>query len=309
MPRHDAVDCHVPSPPSRPAGLDSTGPESPFEGSRVKAVVAVAGMGSRFFPVAKTINKCMLPVLNEPVVAYAVADCIAAGAHEIAIITAPGETGRQVRHYFTHDHDLEQYFANRGWQAKYQSIAHLHDQADFTFIEQPRDDRYGTALPAMIAGDFIGDDDFLLLAGDDLLLRTDGGSDLADLVAARAAAGTPAAVAAATVPGPDAHRYGILSPRTDRGNQVLDAIIEKPADYQQSSAYINISRTLLPGDAVPYFNRLKPAANGEYQATDAVEAYARDHDVLIHPIHGQYYDCGNTTGWLAANNAAAASPA
>ncbi|WP_406451973.1 sugar phosphate nucleotidyltransferase [Streptomyces sp. NBC_00876] len=272
----------------------------------MKAVVAVAGMGSRFFPVAKTINKCMLPVLNEPVVAYAVADCLAAGADRIAIITAPGETGRQVRHYFTQDLDLKQYFTDRGWQAKYEAIAHLHDQADFTFIEQPRDERYGTALPAMIAGDFIDGDDFLLLAGDDLLLRTDGGSDLADLVAARTAAGTPAAVAAATVPGADAHRYGILSPRTSgQGHQVLDAIVEKPTEYRQPSAYINISRTLLPGDAVPYFDSLKPAANGEYQATDAVAAYARDHDVLIHPVRGQYYDCGNTAGWLAANNAAA----
>ncbi|MFG2333411.1 sugar phosphate nucleotidyltransferase [Streptomyces sp. NPDC048604] len=272
----------------------------------MKAVVAVAGMGSRFFPVAKTINKCMLPVLNEPVVAYAVADCLAAGAREIALVTADGETGRQVRHYFTHDPDLEQYFAGRGWQAKYEAIAHLHDQADFTFIEQPRDERYGTALPAMLAGDFIDGDDFLLLAGDDLLLRTDGGSDLADLVAARAAAGTPAAMAAASVPGADAHRYGILNPRAGaQGHQVLDALLEKPTEYQEATAYINISRTLLPGDAVPYFLELKPAANGEYQATDAVAAYARDHDVLIHPVRGQYYDCGNTTGWLAANHAAA----
>ncbi|MEU7947422.1 sugar phosphate nucleotidyltransferase [Micromonospora taraxaci] len=273
----------------------------------MKAVIAVAGMGSRFFPIGKTINKSMLPILNHPVLAYAVADCIAAGAREIAIVTAPGEAGRQVRHYLSEDHDLKAYFSARGWQDKYAPLADLHRQADFTFLEQPRDDRYGTALPAIIAAEFIGNEDFLLVAGDDLLLRADGGSDLADLAAARAAAGTPAALAAATVPGAEAHRYGILHPRTAAaGHHLLDELLEKPDSYGKPTAYINISRTLLPAHAVAYFQKLTPAPNGEYQATDAVAAFARDHDVLIQPITGQYHDCGNPAGWLAANNAAAA---
>ncbi|MFE4829860.1 sugar phosphate nucleotidyltransferase [Streptomyces sp. NPDC056672] len=273
----------------------------------LKAVIAVAGTGSRFFPIAKTVNKCMLPIGNQPVIAYAVADCLAAGARQIAIVTAAGETGRQVHHYFTEDTGLKAYFTSRGWDAKYEAIAHLHDQAEFTFIEQPRDDRYGTALPAILATDFIGGDDFLLLAGDDLLLRTGSGSDLADLTAARTHAGTPAAIAAATVPGTDAHRYGILTHRTTAaGHPVLHDIVEKPRHYKDTTAHINISRALLPADALNYFAKLDPAANGEYQATDAIAAYSRDHDVLIHPVTGQYHDCGNPQGWLAANNAAAA---
>ncbi|SFT31432.1 sugar phosphate nucleotidyltransferase [Streptomyces sp. ok210] len=272
-----------------------------------RAVIAVAGMGSRFFPVAKSLNKCMLPVLEQPVLAYAVADCLAAGVCEIAIVIAAGESGRQVRHYFTEDHGMREYFAARGWQEKYEPIAHLHDQADFTFIEQPRDgDRYGTALPAILAADFIADQDFFLIAGDDLLLRPDGGSDLADLAAASIAAGTRGAVAAATVPGTDAHRYGVLSPRTaPGGQQVLDDLLEKQAAYSAPTAFINISRSWLPADAIPYFEELAPAANGEYQANDAISAFARDRDVLIHPVTGRYFDCGNTAGWVAANIAAA----
>jgi UTP--glucose-1-phosphate uridylyltransferase len=273
----------------------------------VKAVIAVAGMGTRFYPIAKTICKCMLPVVDQPVLAYAVADCIAAGASDIAIVTADGEPGRQVRHYFTEDTGLAAYFAARGQPGRYEPVAHLHDQASFTFIEQPRDtSRYGTALPAILGADFTGGEDFFLIAGDDLLLRDDGGSDLADLAAARNAAGAPAALAAATVPGRDAHRYGILQARTDGcGHQLLDGLIEKPARYEQATAYVNISRALLPGDALPYFSKLTPAASGEYQATDAIAAYARDHDTLIHSVAGRYYDCGSPAGWLAANNAAA----
>ncbi|WP_331757208.1 sugar phosphate nucleotidyltransferase (plasmid) [Streptomyces sp. NBC_01544] len=274
-----------------------------------RAVIAVAGVGTRFFPVTKSLNKCMLPVLEQPVLAYAVADCLAAGVHEIAIVTAAGEGGRQVRHYFTEDHGMKEYFAARGWQEKYKPIAHIHDQADFTFIEQPRDgDRYGTALPAILAADFVADQDFFLIAGDDLLLRPDGGSDLAELAAANIAAGTRGAVAAATVTGKDAHRYGIFSPRkAPGGHQVLDDLLEKPAAYGAPTAFINISRSLLPADAIPYFEKLAPAANGEFQATDAIAAFARDRDVLIHPVTGRYFDCGNTAGWLAANIAAASA--
>ncbi|MFJ3176770.1 hypothetical protein ACIPJK_39635 [Streptomyces roseus] len=81
----------------------------------------------------------------------------------------------------------------------------------------------------------------------------------------------------------------------------------KPGRYRAASAYISTSRMLLCGDAVPYFEKVRPApSNGEYQATDAIGSYARDYEVLIHPVSGQYHDCGTSAGWLAANNAAAA---
>jgi UTP--glucose-1-phosphate uridylyltransferase len=273
-----------------------------------KAVIAVAGLGSRFFPIGKTINKCMLPVLNQPVIAYAVADCLAAGADQIAIVIPPGQLGCQVRHYFTEDTALRDHLASRDWHDKYQPIAHLHTQAEFTFIEQPRNGRYGTALPAILATDFIGTDDFLLLAGDDLLLRTDGGSDLADLTATRERTGATAAIAAATVPATDAHRYGVLTPHTpttENQHPYLAEITEKPHHHPDPTAHINISRTLLPAHSLPYFHNLTPAPNGEYQATDAITTYARNHTMIIHPITGHYHDCGNTHDWLTANNTAA----
>ncbi|GAA1994307.1 sugar phosphate nucleotidyltransferase [Kitasatospora viridis] len=272
----------------------------------MRAVIAAAGMGTRFFPIGRTVTKAMLPVLDRPVIAYAVADCVAAGAREIAIVTAPGEAGRQIRHYFSHDAELEAYCTARGWQDKYSSVADLHRQADFTFIEQPRDERYGTAVPAILAAEFIGDEDVFLVSGDDLLLRPDGGFDLADLAAARTGAGTPGAIAAAIVPGAQAGRFGILNPRTGPGGaQVLDTLLEKPKDYEPASAFINISRVLLPAEAIRYFEKLLPAANGEYQATDAIVAFARDHELLIHPASGQYHDCGSPVGLLAAGLAAA----
>lgn len=272
-----------------------------------KAVIAVAGFGSRFFPVAKTVNKCMLPVLDKPVVQYMVEDCVRAGVSRIAIVTAAGQSGAQVRHYFTPDPDTEDYFHRRGWDDKWRPAAGLHELAEFTFLEQPRDGRYGTAVPTMIARDFVGDDDFFMLGGDDVLLRADGGSDLADLVQRRDAAGTPGAIAAVTVGGGEAYRYGVLATTRRNGLDLLDDIVEKPHDWDGPTAFINISRCLVSADFFGYLDRLTPSqTNGEYQVTDALVAYAGDHEVLISPVAGAYHDCGNVTGWLAANNAAAA---
>lgn len=268
-----------------------------------KAVVAVAGYGSRFFPVAKSVNKSMLPILNRPVIHAAVEDCVRAGVQQIAIVTSPGDT--QVRHYFTEDRGLRERFHERGWDAKYAAIADLQDMADFTFLEQPRDGRYGTALPPMVAADWVGGDDFVLMSGDDLVLREDGGCDLADMVDRRGETGLPAAVAAAVKPGSEAYRYGVLVTRQRDDLLLLDHLEEKPADFTQPIAHVNISRQVLPGAFLDYLADLKPAANGEYQYTDALAEFLRDHEVLVCPLRGQYHDCGDPAGWLAANIAAA----
>ena len=176
-----------------------------------KAVIAVAGYGSRFFPIAKTINKCMLPVLNKPILQLAVEDCVRAGIQQIAIVTAPGDS--QVRHYFGHDEGMRRHFHERGWDAKYEAIAGLENLAEFVFLEQPRDGRYGSALPAMVATDFIDGDPFVLMSGDDMVLREDGGCDLSDMVRHRAQTGVPGVIAAATKPGEQAHKYGVFVTR------------------------------------------------------------------------------------------------
>jgi UTP--glucose-1-phosphate uridylyltransferase len=85
---------------------------------------------------------------------------------------------------------------------------------------------------------------------------------------------------------------------------LLDRLAEKPTDYTGEFAFVNISRAILPGAYLDYLDDLKPAANGEYQSTDAIQALVEDHDMLVHPIRGAYHDCGDPAGWLAANVAA-----
>lgn len=273
-----------------------------------KAVISTAGFGSRFFPVSVAVNKSLLPILNRPVIDYLVRELVAADVHDIAFVTLPGDD--QIRRYFEESEWVKDYFHNRGWESKYEPLAELYEQLSdvrFTWIEQPVDGKYGTAIPALLAREWIGDSDWFLLSGDDVILRADGGSDLADLAVAHEAAGTDAAMQVTEVPWEQVSRYGVVKVRDDNGNLLLDGAVEKPAREDAPSNLASISRFLLGPDFFTALDDLKPDdKSGEYLSIAALINYAKSHRVLVHTITGEYHDCGQPSGWLQANNAAAA---
>jgi UTP--glucose-1-phosphate uridylyltransferase len=272
-----------------------------------KAVVSTAGFGSRFFPVSVAVNKSLLPILNRPVIDYLVRELVAADVQDIAFVTMPGDD--QIRRYFEESDWVRDYFFNRGWQDKYEPLAELYGNlADvrFTWIEQPVDGKYGTAIPGLLAREWIGDSDWFLLSGDDVILRSDGGSDLADLADAHAAAGTDAGMQVTEVPWDRVSRYGVVKVREQNGIRLLDGAVEKPARKDAPSNLASISRFLLGPDFFDALDELKPDdKSGEYLSIAALINYAQDHSVLVHTITGEYHDCGQPNGWLQANNAAA----
>ena len=272
-----------------------------------KAVVSTAGFGSRFFPVSVAVNKSLLPILNRPVIDYLVRELVAAGVHDIAFVTMPGD--EQIRRYFEQSDWVKEYFSSRGWHSKYEPLAELYDglaDVRFSWIEQPVDGKYGTAIPAMLAREWVGDSDWFLLSGDDVILRADDGSDLADLAVAHAAADTDAAMQVTEVPWDRVSRYGVVKIREQNGVRLLDGAVEKPARDDAPSNLASISRFLLSPDFFEALDELKPDDNsGEYLSIAALINYAQSHPVLVHTIAGEYHDCGQPNGWLQANNAAA----
>lgn len=265
-------------------------------------MICVAGYGARFLPITKVLNKAMLPILTRPAVEYLVRDCIAAGVTDIAFVVRPDDS--QVRAYFTENHEMKGFFIERGWHEKYQQVAHVHEGANFTFLVQGPEAGYGTAIPAVIAAEFVDGDDFLLLTGDDFVLRA-GGSDIGDLVRARRESGAGAAITATTVPDEEVFRYGSLVTRERGGVSYLTGAVEKPAPGTAPSNLVNISRFLLPFEMMTELARV-PAdpRSGERRSIDAVVNFAQHQDVLVHRSAGQYFDCGQVSGWLAANQAA-----
>jgi len=273
----------------------------------LKAVISTAGFGSRFFPVTVAVNKSLLPILNRPVIDYLVSELLPAGVREIAFVTLPGDD--QIRRYFEKSDWIETYFNDRHWEEKYARVAELYDRLKdvrFNWIEQPIDGNYGTAIPALLARDWIGDSDWFLLSGDDVVLRADGGSDLADLLHDRNAAGVPAGMQVTEVSWNRVHRYGIIRTRKHGTWDVMDGAVEKPSREEAPSNLASISRFILTPDFFDILERLEPdPASGEYQSIAGLIRYAQDHPVLVYKIKGEYHDCGQPSSWLEANNSAA----
>jgi UTP--glucose-1-phosphate uridylyltransferase len=255
----------------------------------MKAVISTAGFGTRMFPITAAVNKSLLPVGNRPVIDYLLTELVNAGINDVAIV-------------------IEDYFHNRGWDEKYGPVAAVRERFGrlrFTWLEQPLDGRYGTAIPPLLAREFVGNSDWLLLTGDDVVLRSDGGSDLADLIAARTLAAVPAAIQVTEVPAENLSRYGIIRTRAhldDPARMLFDGAVEKPAPGHAPSNLASISRFVLRPDFFDYLDALSPdPRNGEYLSVTALIKYAADNPVLVHPIAGRYHDCGSINGLLGAN--------
>lgn len=280
------------------------------------AVVLTAGYGSRLFPVTAVVPKSLMPIGRYPVIHYVLADLVAAGVRDIAVVVGVGDSA--VERYVRGDPQVAADFQHRGWSAKYDAVQEVHEElgvAEFTFIEQnTRSGEYGTAIPARLAADFIAGRDCFYLSGDDLLLPAKGSGGAArrndaDLLALRSAAsGLAGAMQVTEVDPSQAGRYGIVSTRVDQDRRLLlDRLVEKsPAVARTPSSLANISRYLLTPAVVEAAQLLDPdPTTGEFMITSAIQAVSLHSRVGVSVAEGRYFDCGSADGWLAANVATA----
>lgn len=267
------------------------------------AVVLTAGYGSRLFPITAVVQKSLLPVLNLPVLHYVLADLVAAGVDDIAVVVDRGD--RAIRSYLEGAPQVAADLRTRGWGAKYSPIAAAHAQlsaARFTIIEQDvTTGDYGTAVPARLAAAFVGDRSCFYLSGDDLLMATDGGTNEVDLADLRSAATRRlAALQVAAVPVEVADRYGMVDLRPASSGWELESLVEKSSSRQ--GTYANISRYYLPPEA--YATVVGQGADpqtGEVMITDALRQLGERGPVGISIADGAYFDCGSIDGWHQAN--------
>lgn len=266
-----------------------------------------AGYGSRLFPVTSVVPKSLMPIGRYPVVHHVLAD-LAAGIEDIAVVVGAGDDG--VERYVRGDPRVAESFRVRGWSSKYEVVQRVHDElaaASFTFIEQDLGaGAYGTAVPARLAADFIADRDCFYLSGDDLLLDPNSDRNTADLDRLRFSAVDATAAMQVTLVDPtQAHLYGIVSTLLDQQDRVLlDRLVEKSAVTTGTRA--NISRYFLTSALMDEVRHLEPdEVTGELMITTAIQALSIKSPVGVSVAAGQYFDCGNADGWLAANVAVA----
>jgi UTP--glucose-1-phosphate uridylyltransferase len=265
------------------------------------ALISAAGYGSRFFPVSKSVQKEMLPVLNRPVLDYLVDDCIAAGISHIILIVREGQD--LVRHYYTEQPELRTFFEQMGSAKKYEAIENLHHKARFSFITQRDVDGYGTAVPVKLARQYLEDEEaFLFLTGDDFMYHPEGGSEAADLAALWEATKASAVMSAREVEEQQVSRYGIIETEERDGHRYMRSLIEKPALGSTTSRLANISKYVLTPALFPLIEDQEvDSKSGELYITDSLIALSKANPIAVHVPRGDYLDCGTVASWLKAN--------
>ncbi len=262
-----------------------------------KAIISVAGWGTRRLPITKAIDKCMLPVGNRPIVDYVVRDCIKAGITEIFFVVNRGST--QLQQYYSDNERLNHFLEYNRKQDLIELARPPHNIA-FHFVEQDSNAKYGTAIPvALVFPHLKKGESVAVLGGDDFVYNPDGSSELSRLMEATPEGGN--SLLSASVAPEEVTRYGVIDFDDDTG--AFARIVEHPPVGQAPSNQINISKYILNYDMLTrIYNYAQLEVSGEFYIIEPIgQAVLENVTVTVVPAVGEYLDCGNVHGWLHAN--------
>ena len=261
-----------------------------------KAVFPVAGQGTRFLPATKTVPKEMLPVVDRPLIQYAVDEAIAAGCDTLVFVT--NRYKHAVADYFDRAYELEHRLEQNGKTDLLEVVRNIlpsHVRALFVTQTEAR----GLGHAVLCARVAIGDEPFAVLLPDDLIF-TRGPGVLAQMLEL---AGTTGAgvVAVQDVPREQTGGYGIVATAERDGRpDRIEAIVEKPSPAQAPSTLAVVGRYVLPPQIFDLLEELPPGSGGEIQLTDGIAALLAQHPMLAHRFVGRRFDCGTPIGMVEA---------
>ncbi len=261
-----------------------------------KAVFPVAGLGTRFLPATKAMPKEMLPIVDKPLIQYAVEEAAAAGITQMIFIT--GRHKRAIEDHFDHAPELEAELIAKGRHELAQIVRNISPAAE-SFIYIRQSEPLGLGHAVLCAEPAVGDEPFAVLLADDLIDADQAA--IGQLVAARADQGGGNVVAVEDVPRADTSRYGIVSstPINQRTSR-LSHIVEKPAPDAAPSTLAVLGRYVLEPEIFAHLKRIPRGTGGEIQLTDAIAQMVPAGCTYAYRYEGQRFDCGSKAGFLQA---------
>lgn len=265
-------------------------------GHRVKAVIPAAGLGTRFLPATKNQPKEMLPVVDKPAIQYVVEECVASGITQILIITGRGK--RAIEDHFDRSMELEGALAKAGAEHSLAEVQRIGRMADLHFVRQK--EALGLGHAVLCARPYVGDEPFLVLLGDDLVVSAT--PCLQQLVAAHERVGG-SVVAVEHVPRQRLGSYGVVDPgpAVEPNLFPVKGLVEKPAPEDAPSDLGILGRYLLSPSIFEELAATEPGQGGEIQLTDALRRLAAKEAMHALVVDGTRYDVGDKLGWLKAN--------
>ncbi|MCW8827973.1 MAG: UTP--glucose-1-phosphate uridylyltransferase GalU [Gammaproteobacteria bacterium] len=261
-----------------------------------KAVFPVAGLGTRFLPATKANPKEMLPVVDKPLIQYAVEEAVEAGIKEMIFVTSSAK--RAIEDHFDKNYELETELEKKG---KKQLLQILRDivPSDVSCIYIRQAEALGLGHAVLCAKPAVGNEPFAVLLADDLIDGDGAGvvKQMVDLYGEQRCS----ILGVQEVPKTETDKYGIVSTGEDDGEVAsITNIIEKPKPIQAPSNLAVVGRYILTPRIFDHLGRTGRGSGGEIQLTDAIAHLLEDETVLAYRFKGTRYDCGSKIGYLKA---------
>ena len=268
-----------------------------------KAIIPVAGWGTRRLPITIVIEKSMLPVGNRPLVDYSVQELIKAGITDIYMVISNVEPC-QVQEFYRDNLALNDYLVERGKADRLALAKTLPDHVKIHYTTQDPAGRYGTAVPiALVVEEYNLDEPVLVFMGDDFVWNPDGESAAESLIHSLQSE-DESAILGVEIPREKVDKYGVLSVQDGK----LVDVVEKPSIEEAPSNMINVSKYIMSRDLLRrVVNYVKSHDFGpldqEYLVTDPIDEYIKEGGIMrVAPTTGEYLDGGSVEGWVHANN-------
>lgn len=261
-----------------------------------KAVFPVAGLGTRFLPATKANPKEMLPIVDKPLIQYAVEEAIEAGITELVFVTSSSK--RAIEDHFDSNYELESRLEER---SKFAMLSMVKDilpaGVSCAYVRQPHQRGLGDAV--LCAQPIIGDEPFAVLLADDLIDAREHNC-LHNMLAVYQQTNC-SVIAAEMVAREDTEKYGIIALASkDASPAKMSGIVEKPKASEAPSTLAAVGRYVLTPEIFHYLRSQKPGAGGEIQLTDSISSLMNAQDVYAYQFKGKRYDCGTKIGYLQA---------
>ena len=261
-----------------------------------KVVFPVNGLGTRFLPATKAMPKEMLPIVDKPLIQYAVEEAARAGITEMIFVT--GRNKRAIEDHFDAHPELERELEEKGKDELLEIVRSiLPHNIHCIYLRQPK--ALGLGHAVLCAQPVVGDDPFAVILADDLIDAPKG--CIGQLIEARASVGGGSVVAVQDVAPEETKKYGIVS--VDDGSLTtprVRAIVEKPEPAVAPSRMAVIGRYVFEADIFDHLARLQPGVGGEIQLTDGIAASLENVPTYAHRFEGTRFDCGSKQGFIDA---------
>ncbi len=259
-----------------------------------KAILPAAGLGTRFLPATKASPKEMLPIVDKPMIQYAIEEAASCGVSEFIIIT--GRHKRTIEDHFDTVYELEENLKKKGKKQLLEEINRL-SHLNFAYIRQGLPLGLGHAI--LRAKPFVKNEPFAVLLSDDIIDPDE--TLLKDMIKLYEELDCPI-VALEEVPKEEIHRYGVIEGvQEGDGLYRITDLVEKPEPEKAPSNLAILGRYILTPDIFKILEKMKPGKGGEYQLTDALKGMLKKRAIYGYVFKGKRYDAGNKLGFLMAN--------